>query len=73
MSIGLKIILYHYSVFEIGISKETCNMCKNAVQSDEFYFINCYDNHSSCLLCYKQRLQNQVHLPIDDDPSTFIE
>ncbi|CAF1041631.1 unnamed protein product [Rotaria sp. Silwood1] len=44
-----------------GLSKETCDVCKNTIRSDEFYFINCLDNHSLCLLCYKQRLQNQMN------------
>ncbi|CAF0784838.1 unnamed protein product [Rotaria sordida] len=44
-----------------GFSKEICDICKNTIRSDDFFFINCYDNHSLCLLCYKQRLQNQMN------------
>jgi len=39
-----------------------CPICKNTIRSDEFYFLNCGNNHSLCLLCYKQHIQNQVNL-----------
>lgn len=43
--------------------QEICDLCKNTVRTDEFYFLNCENNHSSCVACYKQHLQNQVSLP----------
>ena len=40
--------------------QEICDLCKNTVPTEEFYFLNCDNNHSSCIACYKQHLQNQV-------------
>ncbi|CAF0739027.1 unnamed protein product [Adineta steineri] len=43
------------------LSTEICDVCKNTVRSDEFYLINCNNNHSLCLSCYKQHIQNQMN------------
>lgn len=43
-------------------SNDICTVCKNSIQSSEIFFINCDNNHSSCSLCYKQHIQNQVRI-----------
>jgi hypothetical protein len=46
--------------FKVVLAKEICDVCKQTVQYDDFYSLNCEYNHPSCSLCYKQHVQTQV-------------
>ena len=44
----------------LAMPAEACEKCQQTVQLDQFYFVNCGDNHSVCFACYTQHVKNQV-------------
>ena len=48
----------------IVVSEPMCDKCKENVSSDQFYFINCDENHAICLPCYEKCVKLQVSTDI---------
>ena len=64
----------------VDVSERSCEVCRKRSPVHELCFINCFENHSQCLDCYKQHVERQVgrHLtdslePVQNAPLSDVD